>query len=415
MRDYAFDAIVFLYRGEPLHNAHKKIIDRALALGRHVIAVNGSDKKAVNTYNPWTTAERVEMTRPCFDEEDLSRMTFTAVRDYPYKNPFWLAEVHTKVRAILEKVYPESVGWSDHDSGSPKDLKIGIIGYKKDDTSVYLDWFPQWEFIDTASFSRGVSATDIRNSYFMEMLDNEYFDILDLSNPKNKTFLLSETLKEARERAASYEWRKNVPLQVAAYLEAFKTEHPERCRSLVSEHLHVLQKRFIKGGYPYPIIENTVDSVVTKNAHVLMVRRGEDPGKGQWALPGGYIGEFEDKFDAALRELMEETSIDFFHKEQMTKVKKVALSRRELIACAADDEEFGHPRRSTRGRVITRAFHFELPDLGAFPYIKGADDAAEAKWIPIGDLGYLEEQIFEDHLHIINHFVWKNGKKWRRG
>lgn len=403
MREYVFDAVIFLHRGQPLHKAHKKIYDRALALGRIVIPVFGSHRKAVNTYNPWTTEERISMTKACFDADDLSRLRFTAVCDHPYKNPVWLAEVHTKVREILDKEFPEQIGWSDYDSGTPKTLKIGIIGYKKDDTSAYLDWFPQWEFIDTAEFSKGVSATDIRNSYFMEMLDTTKED------PK---FLNSKTFKKAFERSQNYNWRENVPQPVAAYLEDFRSRHPDRCESLVSEYLSNLKKKFDKENYRYPIIENTADAVVIKNGHVLLVRRGIDPGKGQWALPGGYIKEFEEKFDAALRELIEETSLNLFRQAQMSKSDQYRETRKELAKCYVDDHEFGHPMRSTRGRVITRAFYFELPDGGDFPYIRGTDDAAEAKWFPVADLYYMREQTFEDHLDIIEHFIWQPAKKW---
>jgi bifunctional NMN adenylyltransferase/nudix hydrolase len=58
--------------------------------------------------------------------------------------------------------------------------------------------------------------------------------------------------------------------------------------------------------------------------------------------------------------------------------------------------------RSSRGRTITHAFNIILPD-GELPKVKGSDDAAIAKWIPLADLD--STMIFEDHLDIIEYFV----------
>ena len=46
-----------------------------------------------------------------------------------------------------------------------------------------------------------------------------------------------------------------------------------------------------------------------KEGHVLMIQRGQAPRKGEWSIPGGRIEAGESEQDAALRELMEETSV----------------------------------------------------------------------------------------------------------
>jgi bifunctional NMN adenylyltransferase/nudix hydrolase len=53
--------------------------------------------------------------------------------------------------------------------------------------------------------------------------------------------------------------------------------------------------------------------------------------------------------------------------------------------------------------VITYAAHIKLADATSLPKVKGADDAEKAKWIPIGDLR--EDQLFDDHFHIIQYFL----------
>ena len=65
---------------------------------------------------------------------------------------------------------------------------------------------------------------------------------------------------------------------------------------------------------------------------------------------------------------------------------------------------FDHPGRSVRGRIVTTAFHFDLGDE-RLPEVEGRDDAARARWVPIAELPQLEEQLFEDHACILDHFL----------
>ena len=55
------------------------------------------------------------------------------------------------------------------------------------------------------------------------------------------------------------------------------------------------------------------------------------------------------------------------------------------------------------GRLVTTAFHFEL-DTTHLPQVRGQDDAKEAKWVPLAELSALEDQLFEDHASILDHF-----------
>jgi bifunctional NMN adenylyltransferase/nudix hydrolase len=47
--------------------------------------------------------------------------------------------------------------------------------------------------------------------------------------------------------------------------------------------------------------------------------------------------------------------------------------------------------------------YFDLQD-DRLPEVKGSDDAAHAQWVPIAQLPSIEEQLFEDHFHILDHF-----------
>ena len=141
----------------------------------------------------------------------------------------------------------------------------------------------------------------------------------------------------------------------------------------------------------YPRIEHTVDAVVIQSAHVLLIRRRAEPGRGQWALPGGFLNPEERMLDGAIRELREETKI---------KVPEAVL-RGSIKASQPYDD----PHRSERGRLITQAFLFQLPDQIELPKVKGSDDADKARWVPLADLK--ADELFEDHYFIIKDMIGK--------
>ena len=136
----------------------------------------------------------------------------------------------------------------------------------------------------------------------------------------------------------------------------------------------------------YPRIDVTVDVValapVEGQLHVLVVRRGNPPFEGQWALPGGYLEVDEDLATSAARELAEETGL--------------RVDPGDLTQLGA----YGGPARDPRGRTISVA-HVLRRD-SAFD-VKGGDDAAEAAWVEVGQaldqgLAFDHEQIVRDAL-----------------
>ena len=355
MSNKQFDLLVFIGRFQPFSKAHEHVINEALKLSNKVLILVGSSYQARSTRNPFTFDERAQMIRGVFLDTD--KIKILPLRDYPYNMSAWLNEAHRQIDTIA------------------RNGKIGLIGYAKDHTSFYLKLFPKFESVSVDPFidTRGkpLSATEIREQYFMNdgaigfntVPDHVRFGLYDFK----KLQMFSELSKEF---AAIYDYKK------------------------------------MWSDVPFPPTFNTVDAVVVQAGHVLLIKRGDYPGKGLWALPGGFINEYEDLDDAVLRELREETTIDV----------PPAILRKIMSAPVV----FSAPYRSTRGRTITYAYLFDLdseidrntsrnmpieksiPKLNlpiGLTKVKGADDAIDAQWVKLSDIH--EDEMFEDHYSII--------------
>jgi bifunctional NMN adenylyltransferase/nudix hydrolase len=329
-----YDTLVLVGRFQPLHNAHLEIIKRSTALCDKLIVITGSAAQPRTYKNPFTSAERAQMIKAATGGLSLQIVIESNI-DTIYNDQAWAVR-------IQEIVQRNTVAGS----------KIAIIGHKKDDSSFYLDMFPQWGYENVEEIAP-LSAVNIRDLYFKRGANMEFI-------------------------------RGVVPQTTFVYLDAFKD---------TPEYEQIIREREFVEGYkkqyaslPYPPIFSTADAVVIQSGHVLMIRRRAEPGRGLWALPGGYVNANTDKSveDAAIRELREET---------MIKVPGPVLRGN-----IKDSRVFDAIDRSPRGRIITHAFKIVLPD-GELPKVKGSDDAEKARWVPIAEIK--SEECFEDHFDMV--------------
>lgn len=132
----------------------------------------------------------------------------------------------------------------------------------------------------------------------------------------------------------------------------------------------------------FPPFYVTVDIVVFTirdgELCALAIRRGLDPFRGRWALPGGFVGVDEDLGAAAVRELEEETSVS------------TGAVRLEQLA------SYGAPDRDPRHRTVSVAWLAVLPHG---PEPRAGTDAAHAEWRPVEEL--LRDGLAFDHHTIL--------------
>jgi bifunctional NMN adenylyltransferase/nudix hydrolase len=348
MTNLEFDLLVFVGRFQPFHTEHKRIIDIALEKSKNVLVLVGSSGKARTIRNPFTFEERKEMISGAFGEAWASQLFIKPLRDKTYNDAAWIKQVQD---VVLETALYVANDGNSFQANGYKDIKVGLIGASKDNTSYYLKMFPQFRSVNV-TIETDLHATSIREDYF------ENGNVPKRKLPKNVfDFLLTQFT-----RTEAYTHLKNELEFVRDYKKQWAVS-------------------------PYPPIFVTTDALVTCSGHILLVERKAEPGKGMLALPGGFLNQNEKIIDGTIRELREETKI---------KVPEPVL-RGSIVRTVIFDD----PHRSSRGRTITHCSLIQLPNAVELPKVKGSDDAKTAGWYKLGDLD--ESMLFEDHWHIIQY------------
>ena len=121
----------------------------------------------------------------------------------------------------------------------------------------------------------------------------------------------------------------------------------------------------------------TVDGIVLEDKKILLIKRKNQPFKGMWALPGGFVEYDEKTEDATVREVLEETGLK-------TKINHLA-------------GVYSDPNRDPRGHTVSIVYVLDICN----GELKSGDDACNAKFF---DLKNLPDLSF-DHKVIIKDFL----------
>ncbi|MDX1961118.1 MAG: bifunctional nicotinamide-nucleotide adenylyltransferase/Nudix hydroxylase [Leptospiraceae bacterium] len=337
-----YELAIYIGRFQPPHIGHIKAIEYGLTIAKKILIIIGDYRSARTIKNPFYFSERKEMILRSVPEELKPRILFEPIRNFPYNDSLWVTSIQAKVNSLTE-------------------TNVCIIGHQKDNSSYYLQLFPQWTF-EPSPLVSGIHATSIRE-FFFEL------DDFSLS-PEVNSSLSSGTISFLKEYQKTDDYN-----------------------TLKEEYEFLKKYKSIWANSPYPPTFVTVDSVVLKSGHILVVKRKSSPGKGLLALPGGFVSQTETLDEGALRELIEETGIKV-HKNEL---KNSLLSK----------QIFDKPDRSLRGRTITHAYFFNL-GIGELPKIRGGERAEKVIWISLAEIFENMENFFEDHFSIIEYFIYKH-------
>ncbi|MED7820214.1 MULTISPECIES: bifunctional nicotinamide-nucleotide adenylyltransferase/Nudix hydroxylase [unclassified Francisella] len=335
-----YDISVFIGRFQPFHKGHLHNILVALSKSSKILINVGSSFNAPNIKNPFSFEQRKLMIKEDLQVSgvDLSRVMIEPLADFFYEEQKWEEALRNNVARYAKQ-----------------NQTIAIVGHMKDDSSYYLESFPEWGFIPVDNY-KNYNATDFRLEFYKGSIKSEYM----CSNDANM---------------ATYK-----------FLDDFmKTQN---YYDLVQENNYVIEHKKSWKPAPYKPILVTVDALVIVNDHILLIQRNGHPGKNLWALPGGFLDYTETISQGIMRELFEETNIDLT-------VEQLALAKRH-------EKVFDYPSRSVRGRTISHVGLFIFEKWPSLPNVKAADDAENVKWVSISSIiNDMCVRMLEDHYQII--------------
>lgn len=320
---------IIIGRFSPLHIGHEFLIKKAYDECDELIILIGSAFQAKTFKNPFSFKERKEMIIRSFNKFNANVHIYP-IPDY-YSDYLWKKDVEN----IINKIHNEKI----------------LYGFKKDDSSYYLDMFPDLKFKEVFSGIE-LDATEIR----VDLFERGY-----INTHRNGIEIISESVRD---------YLINGWMQSSDF------------GDLRTEFIYnKIQKEKWKTA-PYPPIFVTVDSVIMQDDKVFLIKRKSFPGKGLMALPGGFINEKERLIDAAIRIAQE-------------KIPGIKLNNLDALDSIVQDA----PNRSLRGRTISHIFLFRTRNF--FSNNSG--------WFSLDEINKndFREQMFEDHVKIIEQLLSK--------
>lgn len=146
-----------------------------------------------------------------------------------------------------------------------------------------------------------------------------------------------------------------------------------------------MEKEIHKFKKPSVTADIVIFTIKDDSLKVLLVKRGIEPFKDRWALPGGFVRIDESLEDTAKRELKEETGVKDVYLEQLY--------------------SFGNPKRDPRGRVITISYMALINSENI--KLKATTDVSDAQWFSVKKI----PQLAFDHKKILDYSLKR--LKWK--
>ncbi|MFV9931744.1 MAG: bifunctional nicotinamide-nucleotide adenylyltransferase/Nudix hydroxylase [Francisella endosymbiont of Hyalomma asiaticum] len=345
-----YDISVFIGRFQPFHKGHLYNVLVALQNSKKIIINVGSCFNAPNIKNPFSFEQRKDMIESDLQIAgiDLDIVVIEPLTDYFYQEQKWQDE-------LRKNVYKHA----------KNNNSIAIVGHIKDSSSYYIKSFPEWGYITVDNY-KNFNAAEFRQKFYKGIILKQYM----CSNDS----------------------------KLGAYNFLIEFMATKAYKDLVAENKYIIEYKRLWQNVPFKPSFVTVDALVIVNDHILMIQRKTFPGKGLWALPGGFLECDETISQAIIRELFEETNI--------------SLTQEQLAVAKRCEKVFDYPDRSVRGRTISHTGLFVFDQWPSLPEINTADDAKAVKWMTVD---YIIENIYdkmlEDHYQIITVLLEECGKK----
>ena len=367
---------VVLGRFQLVHEGHLALIAKACENDSEVYILVGSADKSREVCNPFTFEERKKMLgvsifnmrvapqclyykfkfnlQPVPPFKDCNYQRFNLKVALPVQDCDTDAEWINCIKNTIQDI-----------KNNNKDSQVNLITCKKDDkTANYIDLIKDAKIFDDVieiepylENGKVISAKNKRKEYFTKIPS-----IVDYVGWGGYGYMCENDYLEMQKK----------------YIET----------GLITED-DVYYANYQEEVKQYPRIEHTADIAVFQyhnyECKVLLIKRGKTPGKGLYALPGGFVNQNETLKECALRELKEETGL------------VIADRLHVRLLC-----NFDNPNRSRRGRVITTLYTTLLPEDYDINAVKAGDDASSVEWIEAWDaLKMGKDAFFEDHYDML--------------
>lgn len=351
---------VVLGRFQLVHEGHLALIAKAMKNDSECYILVGSADKSREVCNPFTFEERHAMiignaiNVSKFSESVYAKFNLKAVlpiQDYD-TDVEWVNCITNTIQDI---------------KNNNKDSQINLITCKKDDkTANYIDLIKDAKIFD--------NVIEVE-----PYLENG--KIISAKDKRKEFFTNTPAFKQS-----SCFW-----FTMTNYLEIYLEMQKKYIEAGLITEDDVYYANYKEEVKQYPRIEHTADIAVFHDGKVLLIKRGKTPGKGLYALPGGFVNQNETLLECALRELKEETGL-VIKNDNIVSANNINVFFNGF---------FDKPNRSRRGRVITAMYRVNLPSNYDITLTTG-DDASSAEWITLGyALDMNKGDFFEDHYDIL--------------